>query len=263
MPKTRDYSNTIELDSPPDAVFRAITEGPEIEKWLCPEARVENGRIFVSWGEGMGAESKITVLERPRRFRHEFGVNGDTKEALWVDWSIEARAGGGSTLRMVHSGFSTDAKWDEEFEAHARGWALMAKNLRHYLERHANEETGHVPFVVMTSLERGAAYAALFEDGVLGDLRGKRAGDRAIVAGFEVTLEVATARDVAATTLDDTLVRVSFEGKSSTMVYGYVIAYGANAAAAAKSLAGRLSETARTALPARAPSSASAASSAH
>jgi uncharacterized protein YndB with AHSA1/START domain len=247
MPKTRDYEGTIELDAPPEAVFRAITEGPEIQKWLCPEARVENGRIFVSWGEGMSADGEITVFDSPRHLRHQFGVNGETKQPMWVDWSIEARAGGGSTLRMVHSGFSTLADWDEEFESHARGWTLMMRNLRHAVERHAGKASAHIPFVAMTSLDRAAARAAVFSAGGLGDLEAKKPGDRVRLDGRDATLEVVTALDVAFD-LGDTLVRVSFEGKKETMVYGYVIACGDDASSRAHALASRLGEVLRAKL---------------
>ena len=56
---TRDIQLSVELDASPEDVFRAVTDGTEIAKWLAPEARVtppdggKKGTIWVSWGEGM------------------------------------------------------------------------------------------------------------------------------------------------------------------------------------------------------------------
>src|SRR5688572_8617177 len=141
QPQTRDIELSVELNASPEDVFRAVTDGTELAKWIAPEARVtppsegKKGSIWISWGEGMGVETPIEIWDAPRRIRHPFGENPETKALLWADWSIEARAGGTTTLRLVHSGFSANAQWDEEFESHARGWRLMLQNLRHYFAR--------------------------------------------------------------------------------------------------------------------------------
>src|SRR2546428_794734 len=141
----RDIELSVELDASPEDVFRAVTDGTEIAKWLAPEARVtapeggKKGSIWISWGEGMSAEHEIEIFEAPKRIRHPSGQNGETKAPLYADWSIEAREGGKTTLRLVHSGFSASADWDDEYEAHKRGWTLMLQNLRQYFARHAHE----------------------------------------------------------------------------------------------------------------------------
>src|SRR6185436_10277114 len=130
-PTTRNIELSVELDASPEAVFRAVTDGTELAKWLAPEARVtppsegKKGSIWVSWGEGMGVEKPIEIWDAPRRMLHASGENAETKAPLWVDFSIEAQAGGSTTLRLVHSGFSVGADWDDEFEAYERGWRLM------------------------------------------------------------------------------------------------------------------------------------------
>ncbi len=39
-PATRDIELSVELDASPEDVFRAVTDGTELAKWLAPEARV-------------------------------------------------------------------------------------------------------------------------------------------------------------------------------------------------------------------------------
>ena len=56
-PATRDIVLSVELDASPEEVFRAVTDGTELAKWLAPEARGtapeggKKGSIWISWGE--------------------------------------------------------------------------------------------------------------------------------------------------------------------------------------------------------------------
>ncbi len=239
---TRDIELSVELDASPEDVFRAVTDGTEIAKWLAPEARVtapgggKKGSIWISWGEGMSAEHEIEIFDAPKRLRHPAGQNAETKAPLYADWSIEAREGGKTTLRLVHSGFSASADWDGEFEAHARGWALMLQNLRHYFERHANEPTVHLPFMSKAESPRGSIWKTLL--GKLGFSASPKVGDAfrfATPKGEVLTgvVDLVTeSRDMALVVreYDDALLRFTLEGKAeapSTFVYGYAIVYGA------------------------------------
>ena len=239
---TRDIQLTVELSASPEDVFRAVTEGTEIAKWLAPEARStapdgeKKGRIWISWGEGMSAEKEIEIFDPPKRVRHPSGKNAETKAELYADWLIEAADGGKTTLRLVHSGFSVGADWDDDYDAHERGWKLMLQNLRHYFARHAHEPTVHTPFMAKVEASRGSLWKTLL--GKLGVSEAPKAGDR-----FRFTTpkgDVLTGVvDFAAGTsdlglvvreYDDALLRFTLSGKvdgSSTFVYGYVIVYGA------------------------------------
>ena len=238
---TREIELSVELDASPEDVFRAVTDGTEIAKWLAPEARVtpptegKKGTIFVSWGEGMGVEKPIEIWDAPRRMRYASGENPETKAPLWVDWLIEAKAGGTTTLRLVHSGFSTSADWDDEFDSHARGWRLMLANLRHYFARHARKPAVHLPFMAKVDSRRADVWSTLLSK--LAFQGTPKSGDafRITVAPADVltgTIDLVNpARDLALVVheLDDALLRFTLEGGAkspATFVYGYVIAFG-------------------------------------
>lgn len=239
---TRDIELSVELDASPEDVFRAVTDGTEIAKWLAPEARVtppsdgKKGTVWVSWGEGMGAERSIDIWDAPRRMRHASGENPETKAPLWVDWLIEAKAGGTTTLRLVHSGFSTNADWDDEFDSLARGWRLMLANLRHYFARHAKKPAVHLTFMAKVDGPRENVWSTLLSK--LAFQGTPKSGD-----AFRITIESADiltgridlvnhARDLALVVheLDDALLRFTLEGGAKspgpTFLYGYVIAFG-------------------------------------
>jgi uncharacterized protein YndB with AHSA1/START domain len=239
---TRDIQLSVELDASPEEVFRAVTVGTEIAKWLAPEARVtapeggKKGSIWISWGEGMSAEHEIEIFDAPKRMRHPSGQNGETKAPLYADWSIEAREGGKTTLRLVHSGFSASADWDDEYEAHARGWRVMLQNLRHYFARHAHEPAVHLPLMSNVESPRGPIWKELL--GKLGFSATPLKSDPfrfTTPAGDVLTGVVDLVTETRALALvvreyDDALLGFTLEGKAdapSNLVYGYVIAYGA------------------------------------
>jgi uncharacterized protein YndB with AHSA1/START domain len=249
---TRDIELSVELDASPEDVFRAVTDGTEIAKWLAPQARVtppdgaKKGSIWISWGEGMSTEHEIEIFDAPKRIRHPSGKNGETKAPLYADWSIEARDGGLATLRLVHSGFSASADWDDEYDAHARGWKLMLQNLRHYFARHAHEPAAHVAFMSSVDSPRTSMWTTLL--GKLGFSTAPKIGDSfcfttpggKVLTG--VVDLVTERRDLALVVreYDDALLRFTFEGKAdapSTFVYGYTIAYGAERERASELLA--------------------------
>lgn len=238
---TRDIELSVELDATPEEVFRAVTDGTELAKWMAPEAGStppgggKKGSIWVSWGPGMKTEREVEIWEEPKRVRHPAGQNAETKAALYADWSIEAREGGKTTLRLVHSGFSAGADWDNELDSHARGWKLMLENLRQYFARHKNEPAMHVPFMSKVESPNTTLWRTLLDKFAF--TATPKAGDafRFTTAKGETltgVVDLVTAdRDLALVVKEygDALLRVSFEGKPgapSTFVYAYAITYG-------------------------------------
>lgn len=131
-PETRSLEKEVEIEAPPETVWKAVSEAEELVRWFPLEARVEpgeGGSIYLSWGEGMGGEARIEAWEPGRRLRwiHE----GE----MAVEVTIEGR-GGRSVVRLVQSGFSAESEWDDYYDATDAGWSFYLLNLKHYLERH-------------------------------------------------------------------------------------------------------------------------------
>jgi hypothetical protein len=205
----------------------------------------------------MEGESKIRLWEPNKHLRIDFGENPQTKQPLSVDYILEGKAGE-TVLRLVHSGFSADAEWDEEFDAHARGWRIFLHTVRYDLEHAAGKPCKQRVFSVPTPLDRGEAWKrvlgakGLDRDAALAD---KKSGDTiALVtaAGDRISgkLQVfARERDLAATftELGNGLLRVAFErSKGGTLVFGTVIQYGTTGDAEA--IAGKLQQVVQAAL---------------
>lgn len=147
---TRSIELEVEIDAPPESVWKAISEGEEVRRWFSPEARMTpgvGGSIWLSWGPGVEGEGVIDVWKPGRRLRwveswgsaYDVDSAGDESSSIdvrtAVDFRIETRAGR-TIARLAHSGFSPSPDWDEYYDATVAGWTYFLRNLAFYVERH-------------------------------------------------------------------------------------------------------------------------------
>jgi len=136
---TREAAGEVWVESPPVRVWRALTEGPELERWFPMHARVEpgeGGSLWMSWGNEFSEAMPIDVWDPPRHLRTSWPWGN---QAVVTDYWLEAE-GGGTRVRVVTSGFSMDATWDDWVEGTRRGWAYELFALKHYLEREEGKD---------------------------------------------------------------------------------------------------------------------------
>jgi uncharacterized protein YndB with AHSA1/START domain len=132
----RTIELTVEIQAPAAQVWRALTTPEEIARWFAPIVTGSTAlgeQTTFSWGYAGGEYTDIvSARDEGRHLRW-----GD--DSLVTDWFIEARAGGVTVLRLVHSGWGDGAEWDEQYDATAGGWRYFLFNLRQYVEHHAGE----------------------------------------------------------------------------------------------------------------------------
>jgi uncharacterized protein YndB with AHSA1/START domain len=136
-------THEIEIDAPPEAVWKAISNGEELTRWYAEEARVEpvqGGKHWISWGEGQEVENQNLAWEPGRRLTvgkpgHETATDWN---AIVVDFEIEAR-GGRTLLKLVQSGLPPGPEWDSMDDGTDVGWELFLVALKFYLEHHAGK----------------------------------------------------------------------------------------------------------------------------
>lgn len=225
---TRRQEHVIEIDAPPEAVWRAITEAEEITRWYVPEAEVdprEGGTYRVSWGEGMEGESEIVALEPGRRLRLEHRpVPGSPEIAtgpIVEEYVIEGE-GGRTVLRLVTSGIPATEDWDWFYEGTKRGWTIFLMGLKHYLERHAGTPRDQIS--VMQGLSGtfedawrslvgagGLGFAAPVDEADPGDRYRARTGFGQELEGRVLLADPPYRLLVTVEGLDDALLGVAFE----------------------------------------------------
>ena len=134
MSSDRTIEHEIVVPGTPEQVWNAIATGRGITAWWVPtkvEER-EGGAVEFDFGPGMGsATGQVTVWEPPARFVYQ--GSGSSGGQLAYEWQVEARGGGTCLVRLVTSGFLTEADWQAEYDSTFDGWKLFLDNLRLYL----------------------------------------------------------------------------------------------------------------------------------
>lgn len=121
----------IDIDAPADRVWELVARpgwyvnGGEIE--AEPDLRYEGDVAVVTDSTGE-YRFRTVELDRPRyaAFRWLGNPYREVSEGTLVEFWIDERAGGGVTLRVLESGFSTlsddPAVWLKDREGNDRGW---------------------------------------------------------------------------------------------------------------------------------------------
>jgi uncharacterized protein YndB with AHSA1/START domain len=232
----RTIEQSVEIAAPIEAVWKALTDADELVRWFPLEARVNpgpGGSIWMSWKNEYQWETPIEIWDPPRRLRLSYGLSsqptpGGTLETdpsfghlqVAIDYHLEAR-GGGTFLRLVHSGFGPGSEWDEEFDATNRGWIFELGSLRHYLERHRGVARDVVYARVRIDLPREEAWSrVLGADGLRAPAAGAlRPGARYALAtatgdaleGRVLAFEPPKAFEATVANLNDALMRLNVD----------------------------------------------------
>lgn len=260
---SRSHKNEIEIAAPPADVWRALSEGEALARWFATAAEVEagvGGRWKVSWDDTPPAEyGRIETWEPGRRLSLVYLSTRDGEQQRLVqDIELEALDGGARTrVRVVASGFSSDASWDDEFEGTRNGWAVFLCNLRHYLELELHQAESGVTVgqafvdVPMTPAE---AYARLFGPaGLLARTDAPTEGQRlpltGPLAGHEAIVDFPRAPALLGLNIPKLgLLRVEFLGRQHSYVHIMLLAHGEDAKARAQPVFTELATQLRSAL---------------
>lgn len=176
---TRGIEITLEIAAPTEHVWRALTDARELMRWFPIKAKVDpgvGGKIWLYWEGSLQGFNTISVWEPERHLRTGwfdpesmpaedrpdtiFYKDTEAQRQLVVDYFLEAK-GGGTVLRLVHSGFSRDASWDDEFDGHRRGWTFELRSLRNYLEHHRGKDRHIVWIAKPVRIDNAEAWSRL------------------------------------------------------------------------------------------------------
>lgn len=133
-----------EVTATPDEVWEALTTSEGLRRWFPLDARVvagAAGSVWLSWGPGCEGEAPIHIWEAGKRFgwTESYGNDDEGRPVeVAVDFYIEGREGS-TVLRLVQSGLSAEADWDEMYDALHDGWSYFLFNLAFSFEHHRGE----------------------------------------------------------------------------------------------------------------------------
>lgn len=221
--ETRTITIEREIAVPPEEVWEALTTGEGLRQWFPLDARVEpglGGSVWLSWGPGSEGEAPITLWEPPGRFQWTESYGDDDQGRpikVAVDFHVEGREGT-TVVRLVQSGLSASAEWDEMYDALHDGWSYFMLNLAYYFLKHRGQKRQLVWKRVATDLARDAVWERLIASALIGVSGSMSAGDGVTLEiGQSLSAEVASAREgfhftATIPELDDSLFFIEIEG---------------------------------------------------
>lgn len=166
---SKTFRHEIVIKAKPEDVWRAISEGEELQKWFPLSARVKpgvGGSVFLSWGPACEGEAPIDVWRPAEALGWSETHAGGVKIA--AQFTISRGPGAGeTTLRIVQSGFGEGQPWLDMYDSIANGWKYELRSLRHYLERHAGQPREAIWLMSPTALAAEVAWARLAAPGAM------------------------------------------------------------------------------------------------
>lgn len=129
---TAEARLSIEIEAPPSAVFRALIEPDQLERWMASKATIDPrpGGVFdLGWSEEHGAPTcKILELETDRKLAISWPDWRNDPEVpdQRVEWLLTPLSGGAVTrVEILHTGFVRAAD-RSDFQ---QGWTGFAEAL--------------------------------------------------------------------------------------------------------------------------------------
>lgn len=130
MPNEFEINKQVDLAATPEQVWEAIATEQGLAAWFMPMP-IDPG------------DDNITAWEPGRRLRFETPAGGDGTSSAF-EYLIEARNGGSTVLRFVHSGFMGD-DWGDEFETTtSRGWDMYFATMVQYFAHFGGESATYM-----------------------------------------------------------------------------------------------------------------------
>lgn len=134
----------------PARVWELITTAEHLGTWFG-DAGAEldlrpGGALALRWEQYGTVHGRVEAVEPQRRFAFRWTIIGRDDDAAFreetstlVEFTLAEADGGGTTLRVVESGFAglatNDAERRQRHEDNTRGWADELDELRRYAER--------------------------------------------------------------------------------------------------------------------------------
>jgi uncharacterized protein YndB with AHSA1/START domain len=126
-------------DAPPATVFAALTEPVQLTKWFLSKARVdlkEGGKVEFTWEGGHKMTGEVERLVPGRKVAYGWHDDlGKGKKAKTLAVFDVSKKGGGSMLKLTHSGFGDTKAWIELYGGIQSGWAYYLTNLKSVLHQ--------------------------------------------------------------------------------------------------------------------------------
>ena len=127
---TNAIEKRLELNSPVDRVWNAISDPAQISQWFSDRCDLDlrpGGRGHFDWEDHGVYPVRVDEVNPPTRlvwtWNHEPGTEVEDGISTTVEWMLSPREGGGTILELRETGFQTGERrqqnvdgWDTELD---------------------------------------------------------------------------------------------------------------------------------------------------
>ncbi len=130
----------VELKSPIERVWHALTDSATLSKWMLFETSDFQPVVGHKFQFRMQPDPSFTVIvdcevlvvDEPHRLSYSWVVETESHHNTTVTWMLTESADGGTRLQLEQSGFQPDAK--QEIGGAKSGWIHMVGQLQELIE---------------------------------------------------------------------------------------------------------------------------------
>ncbi|MER6946689.1 SRPBCC domain-containing protein [Nonomuraea sp. NPDC000554] len=181
MPHEFEVRHEVTINATPEAVWKAISEGPGIDSWFMGHTELEpreGGRGSHTFPGEAPSGSTVTAWEPGKHLAYRGDLNEDGT-FMAFEYLIEGRESGSTVLRFVHSGF-LGGDWEAEHDALKVGDLQYLLKLTAYVEHFPSRLSTHNMFLFKPQVPAERAWPALATAlGLDGEIR---QGDKVTIA---------------------------------------------------------------------------------
>jgi uncharacterized protein YndB with AHSA1/START domain len=143
----RTIDTSIRLKASPQQAWDAWADPEQIANWFVDraEGRAAPGEVMTWFFDTFNVRQPVPIVDAERGRSLVIG-SGDAPGPQGHPYLMEitiASEAGETTLRLVNSGFSEDARFDEEFEGVVSGWKMALATLKAWLEHYPGQRRTH------------------------------------------------------------------------------------------------------------------------
>ena len=143
--KERGYAHRVDIVADAQAVWRALTDEEQLQRWCSPRAQIRpraGGLFRASVDRVTEFEAQIEVFEPGRRLRLMYLPSEAVPKAdtVMVDDFILDPVPGGTIVRLLGSGISAAPEWDTQYWRLRTSWQQALARLKVFVEEHPSGE---------------------------------------------------------------------------------------------------------------------------
>jgi uncharacterized protein YndB with AHSA1/START domain len=143
----RVIDTSIRMKTTPLRAWEAWADPQQIANWFVDRAEgvARPGEVMTWFFDTFNYRQPVPIVEAEPGATFVIG-SGDAPGPQGHPYLMEitiSKQQGDTVLRLVNSGFSEDAKFDDEYEGVASGWQMALATMKRWLERYPNSRRTH------------------------------------------------------------------------------------------------------------------------